>query len=243
MNLPSSSIVTASPVTVKSPRMPSPIMPGLHAVWYVPGSPSCTIELALQPGGDVLHLAHHPLALAVDVELGDLGAVVGDDEGVRAGSAFGARQLARGVGRVDGDLVRARSIAVAESVFSDSLACAAGQRQTASTAARGATASGRMRAFTWSTFRVSGERQVGSVESRRSGCRGRLRSGAGTRQHDDEVGQPRRSAAARSASGVTLKMPWMTSPYQVDQLNQHVMSKALALRPGSQPTVCSAPTP
>ena len=63
-------------------------------------------QLALQPGGDVLHLTHHPLALAVHIELGDLVAVVGDHERVGTGRTFGAGQLARAVRRVDGDLGR-----------------------------------------------------------------------------------------------------------------------------------------
>ncbi len=73
-------------------------------------------QLALQPGGDVLHLTHHPLSLAVDVELGDLGAVVGDDESVGTGCAFGARQVACGVGRGDGDL-RGATLAVRVGLF------------------------------------------------------------------------------------------------------------------------------
>ena len=77
---PPSGTDSGSPVTVKSARMPSPTMPGLQAVWYVPGSGSDTMSCARQPRADVLHLAHHPVALGVDVELGHLGAVVGDLE-------------------------------------------------------------------------------------------------------------------------------------------------------------------
>ena len=42
--------------------------------------------------------------------------------------------------------------------------------------------------------------------------------------------------------GVMLKTPWTISPYQADQLNQELMSKARAVA-GNQPTVCSAPMP
>ena len=59
----------------------------------------------------------------------------------------------------------------------------------------------------------------------------------------DEVGQPASQLQHASGVGVTLKMPWMASPYQDDQLNQDVMSKARWAKPGSQPTVCSAPMP
>jgi hypothetical protein len=38
------------------------------------------VECALQAGRDVLDLAEHPVVLAVDVELGHLGAVVGHHE-------------------------------------------------------------------------------------------------------------------------------------------------------------------
>ena len=43
--------------------------------------------------------------------------------------------------------------------------------------------------------------------------------------------------------GVTLKTPWMTWPYQDDQSNHELMSNGRLVRPGSQPTVCSAPMP
>ena len=85
-------------------------------------------QLALQPRRDVLHLAHHPLALAVHVELGDLVAVVGDDERVGTGRAFIARQFARGVRRVDRDLRRRTLTGLGRSGLL--LGLAAGQRQT-----------------------------------------------------------------------------------------------------------------
>jgi hypothetical protein len=82
-------------------------------------------QLALQPGGDVLHLAHHPVALAVDVELGDLVAAVGDDEGAGPGRRLGARQLALAVGGLDGDVAGGSAPGVVGALV---LGLAAGQR-------------------------------------------------------------------------------------------------------------------
>ena len=71
--------------------------------------------------------------------------------------------------------------------------------------------------------------RIGAVTgSRRRGGAG-LRacaSGAGTARARRRGRPASRRTAARSASGVTLKMPWMTSPYQDDQSNQELMSKA-----------------
>ena len=40
----------AVPVTVKAARMPSPTIPGLHAVWKVPGSVTSTLSSRVRPG-------------------------------------------------------------------------------------------------------------------------------------------------------------------------------------------------
>ncbi len=42
--------LAAVPVTVKSARMPLPFMPGLHAVWYVPGVDTSTWKVRVRPG-------------------------------------------------------------------------------------------------------------------------------------------------------------------------------------------------
>jgi hypothetical protein len=51
-------------------------------------------QLAAQPGADVLDLAHDPVALGVDVELGDLAAGVAHLERVRTGGKLRTAQLA-----------------------------------------------------------------------------------------------------------------------------------------------------
>ena len=43
--------------------------------------------------------------------------------------------------------------------------------------------------------------------------------------------------------GLMFKTPWTTSPYQDDQLNHELMSKARPPVAGSPPTVCRAPMP
>ena len=60
-------------------------------------------QLALQARRDVLHLAEHPIAGAVHVELGGLAAVVGDEERAGPGGGLGRRQRTGRVGGVDGD--------------------------------------------------------------------------------------------------------------------------------------------
>jgi hypothetical protein len=56
-----------------------------------------------EAGTDVLHLAEDPVALGEQVELGDLGALVGDLERHVAGVRGGAGDLAGVVGGLDGD--------------------------------------------------------------------------------------------------------------------------------------------
>src|SRR5882757_3381767 len=86
--------------------------------------------LALQPGRDVLHLAHHPFTLAVDVELLHLGAVVGDDERAWPRGGLGARELALGVGGGHRDLSRSGLAAVGAGGGLRLLGGATGQRDT-----------------------------------------------------------------------------------------------------------------
>ena len=63
-------------------------------------------QLAAEPGGDVLDLGHDPVALGVDVELGDLAAAVGHLELVGAGLELGGVDVAGVVGGGDGDRCR-----------------------------------------------------------------------------------------------------------------------------------------
>ena len=83
-----------------------------------------------------------------------------------------------------------------------------------------------------------------SVETSVAGACGVGLAGGAQEQgeHDDDVGEPADQLQHRRV-GVMLKMPWMISPYQDDQSNPSLMSKALAPSPGSQPTVCRAPMP
>ena len=87
--------------------MPSPTMPGLHAVVGARLG-DLDLELALQPRRDVLDLGDDAVALAVEVELVDLRPGVGDLEGDGAGLGRRRRQLAGRVGRVDDDRPRLR---------------------------------------------------------------------------------------------------------------------------------------
>jgi hypothetical protein len=65
-------------------------------------------EVAGQSRPHVLDLAHDAVALGVHIELGDLGARVGDLEGGRPGIELRGRDVARGVGGLDGDGAVAR---------------------------------------------------------------------------------------------------------------------------------------
>ncbi len=98
--------VVAVPATVISVRMPSPVWPGL-ARHLVGAGAEVDGEVAAGAGADVLDLAHDLVALAVDVDLGDVAALVGDGEGRGAAGQVGPGDLARRVGGGDGDAVLA----------------------------------------------------------------------------------------------------------------------------------------
>ena len=204
--------------------MPSPTMPGLQAASYVAGR-QLDDELAGQAGGDVLDLAHDPVAGGVDVELGDLAAVVGHRERAVPGRQLLAATSHVGVGGGDRDRRRA---AAAEPLGRGVGAAAGGQGQERADeamrrparvleAGHGAPERARRRccrrAVTAAPSRAAGRGE----EERRARAPGR---------------RPRRPSPARSAAAVMLNMPESSAPYQVGGRARRRCRRRSVARPG-----------
>ena len=198
----------------------------------MPPSGTSTISWRVRPGADVLDLAHDPVAGAVEVELGDLGAGVVDRERDLAGGRLGRADLAGVVGgarrrsghRRPGPL--RRLVAGGGAVLVQPASAAAAARTAVVIPARDL----RDMVLLRSAGTGAGVVAARALRQQEQG------------EHDRDVGDPD-DASSTVVCGEKLKMPLSRVPYQESGGIAALTSKASVFRPGRIAASCRSCTP
>ena len=210
-------------------------MPGLQAVKYLPGS-ACSDEVAGQAGADVLDLADDPQAvLAEQVELGDLGAGVGDREPQRAGRR--PRSRTRRTRRRWTSTVSAPAESPEAPASPGALAAQAASSGRTSAAGRRRSAGSGGAWVSSERGRWRGQAAVARTAGATAGAGGAGVARSRTWSEEEDTSSARRRATQAMASsqvvaGEKLKMPLSRVPYQLSAGSACETSKARLFRPG-----------